>query len=77
MDIQQAIQTHGATAVYYAAVRATEGNIDALQSVDINGRGLSLAWDVMSAAHRAMSDQDITQEQIATAAKLANIKTDD
>lgn len=35
MDTQQAIQTHGATTVYYAAVRATEGDTQALSSVGI------------------------------------------
>ena len=35
MSTETAIQTLGATALYYAAIRATEGDTQALQSVGI------------------------------------------
>ena len=74
MTINEAIHTHGATAVYYAAARFTEGDTDALSAVGIDGQGLGLAWRVMGAAHREMDEQDIVHEQVAVAARLANVK---
>lgn len=71
MQTQQAIQTHGADAVYKAATKYMEGHTRALEAVGLNVEGMGGAWRVQSAAYRELSLMTVVEDQAEVAAKLA------
>lgn len=56
--IDEAINKHGAKAVYNAAVAHMEGDKQALPSVDLGAANMGVAYSVMLAAHEQMSATD-------------------
>ena len=69
--IQDAIDTHGATAVYQAASRHMEGDTTALPGVGLNPDSMGDAWRIQSEAYKQMPMQDQVEDQVDVASKLS------
>ena len=70
-DIQKAIDTHGATAVYQAASRHMEGDTAALPDVGLNPDSMGDVWRIQGQAFEQMPMQDQVEDQVDVASKLA------
>ncbi|WP_143421414.1 hypothetical protein [Halovibrio salipaludis] len=71
MQVDQAIDTHGAEAVYQAAARYLEGDSDALAAVGLAVEDLGEAWRVQSAAWQSMPLEDRAAEYLESYRSLA------
>ena len=69
--IPEAIQTHGAQAIYQAACRALEGDYSHLARLGIQASTLRTAWDVQSIAYRAMTPREQASETASVAIEMA------
>lgn len=71
MDIQTAIKTHGAKAVYAAGCQALEGDYSALQQMGLPAASLADAWAALG-AHENMTMADRVADQVEVMATLSN-----
>ncbi|MYL27888.1 hypothetical protein [Vreelandella utahensis] len=71
MQVEQAIDTHGAEAVYQAAARYLEGDSNALVAVGLEVEDLSEAWRIQSTAWQAMPLEDQAAEYLESYRFLA------
>lgn len=69
--VAEAINRHGAEAVYRAACRALEGDYSHLARLGIQASTLRTAWDVQSIAYRAMTEYEQATEVASVAVELA------
>ena len=75
MNIAAAIQQHGAAAVYAAAYRHAAGEVArGLRSVGLAPKTMADVWDVMRAAHEAMTDAERAIEAASASSSLEGRK---
>ncbi|MFO7787889.1 MAG: hypothetical protein R6W87_08995 [Halospina sp.] len=71
MQVEQAIDTHGAETVYQAAARYLEGDSKALAAVGLDVEELSEAWRIQSSAWQSMPLEDQAAEYLESYRSLA------
>ena len=71
MQVEQAIDTHGAETVYQAAARCLEGDSNALAEVGLEVDELSEAWHIQSTAWQSMPLEDQAAEYLESFRSLA------
>ena len=71
MQVEQAIDTHGAEVVYQAAGRYLEGDTTALQAVGLEVKSLGDAWRILTSAWQSMSLEEQAAEYLESYKSLA------
>ncbi|MEQ6885954.1 hypothetical protein [Salicola sp. Rm-C-2C1-2] len=71
MQVEQAIDTHGAETVYQAAAQYLEGDTTALAAVGLEVESLGEAWRIQSIAWQSMPLEDQAAEYLESYRALA------